>query len=174
MDVYSALGCGIRGATAVFAAVLLHEAGHLIACRILRVPLRQFRLKIGGAVLGYDASSVSYGKEAIVAAAGPLAGLGGTALAAWTDSPRTAFFGLVCLSLSVFNLLPIPPLDGGVLLSCALFGCLDADNAARVLSAVRHGGVILLWICAVLLQLRCGGNLSLLVISVFLLVRLSE
>ena len=81
---------------------------------------------------------------------------------------------MASLVLSLFNLLPIPPLDGGVILSAFLHMYLEEDRCARILFTLRRVGTVLMWLLAVTLQLRCGGNLSLLILSVCLLVRLTE
>ncbi len=166
---------GARDTAPLLAAAALHEAGHISACLLLRVPLRGFRIHAAGAVIGYDAAALPYSAEAWIAAAGPSAGLCGTAAAAlWGNGRGAALFAAASLVLSVFNLLPIPPLDGGVILSALLHRHLTADTCARILSVLRHCGTILLWILSVIVQLRCGGNLSLLIISVCMLVRLAE
>ena len=165
---------GIRDILPFLAAALLHEAGHILACVLLHVPLRFFRLHSAGAVIGYDASRLSYPAEALIAAAGPLAGFLGAAAVLGKRGHSSFLFGTASLALSLFNLLPIPPMDGGMILSALLRMRFEEDRCARILFAVRRAGTVLMWLLAVTLQLRCGGNLSLLIISVFLLVRLTE
>lgn len=166
---------GIRDTLPLLAAAALHEAGHILACMLFHVPMRGFRLHTAGAVIGYDAASLPYFKEAWIAASGPIAGICGTAAAAlWGSGRSAALFAAASLGLSVFNLLPILPLDGGVILSAILHLHFAADTCAGVLSCFRHAGTILLWILSVTVQLRCGGNLSLLIVSVCMLIRLAE
>ena len=68
---------GVRDSLPFLLAALLHESGHLLACRLFRVPISFFRPTFSGAVIGYDPSTVSYRGEIWVAAAGPLANLAG-------------------------------------------------------------------------------------------------
>jgi len=155
-------------------ALLLHEAGHAAACACLRVPIRFFRTSPIGAVIGYDPSSISYFAEAVIAAAGPAVGLVSAALLLPFPAGRgTVLFGCASLGLSLLNLLPISRLDGGVLLR-ALLCCIGPPQRwDPLLAALSAAFTVLLWICAVSLQLRCGGNLSLLLLSVCMLTSLS-
>ncbi|MBQ1976020.1 MAG: hypothetical protein II227_01120, partial [Clostridia bacterium] len=68
---------GVRDSLPFLLAALLHESGHLLACRFLRVPIRFVRTTVTGAVIGYDPSSLSYAREIWIAAAGPLMNLAG-------------------------------------------------------------------------------------------------
>ena len=83
------------------AAALLHEAGHALACLSLGVPIRHFRPRFLGAVIGYDASGLSYRHEAWIAAAGPAANLLGVLACLPGECGRgRALFGVACLALS--------------------------------------------------------------------------
>ena len=166
---------GMRDTLPLLAAAALHEAGHIFACLLFRVPIRFFRIHTSGAVIGYDTAALPYSAEAWIAAAGPIAGLCGTAAAVlWGNERSAVLFASVSLGLSVFNLLPVPPLDGGVILSALLHQFFRADTCEKILSVFRHAGTVLLWIFSVSVQLRCGGNLSLLIISICMLIRLAE
>ncbi len=102
------------------AAVLLpaaaHEAGHLLALWLLGLPVRSFRVDLQGLCIEYGGAAGAVG-HALVAAAGPLAGL----LYAFATSRAAAKLGSdwlyltsgVSILLSLFNLLPALPLDGG-------------------------------------------------------------
>ena len=169
----SLLAEGWRDALPILLAALLHEAGHGLACRMLGVPLRFFRPIAGGAVIGYDASRISYTREAWIAAAGPLANLAGAILCFPGDCSRgRALFGISCLALALFNFLPIRNLDGGTFLAAVLQNHMDIRRCDRICSALSAACTVAVWIGAVSVQLRCGGNLSLLLISVYLLTRI--
>ena len=169
----SLLAEGWRDALPILLAALLHEAGHGVACRMLGVPLRFFRPIAGGAVIGYDASRISYAREAWIAAAGPLANLAGAILSFPGDCSRgRALFGISCLALALFNFLPIRNLDGGTFLAAVLQNRMEIRRCDRICSALSAACTVAVWIGAVSVQLRCGGNLSLLLISVYLLTRI--
>ncbi len=163
---------GILDALPVVLAAFLHEGGHYLACRLLRVPVRFFRPAVTGAVIGYDGSMLSYGREIAVAAAGPLVNLLSAGLSLGCRGRFFALFGVSSLGLALFNLLPHRRLDGGVILHALLCVWWGADPAARAAEVLSFCGTVLLWMCAALVQLRCGGNLSLLLISVYLILSL--
>ena len=165
---------GIPDTLCVIGAAALHEAGHLLACLLLHVPIRSFHPAPGGARICYDPCAVSYPAEALIAAAGPAAGLlGAAACIPGVCGRQRALFGMCSLSLSLFNLLPVRGLDGGVLLAALAEwrgGCGAGERALRAASPVC---TVLLWMCAAAVQLRTGGNLSLFLVSVYLLTALA-
>ena len=163
---------GIRDALPVLLAALLHEGGHYLVCRLLRVPVRFFRPAVTGAVIGYDGSLLSYGREIAVAAAGPLLNLLTAGLVLGCRGRFFALLGVSSLGLALFNLVPHRRLDGGGILHALLCMIWGAEPAARVTEVLSFCGTVFLWMCASLVQLRCGGNLSLFFISLYLLLSL--
>ena len=113
---------------AVLLPIAVHEAGHLTALWLLGLPLRGVRIELRGLCLEYGGSAGAF-THALAAAAGPLAG-GAYAFAASHIGNRLGSDWLcltagVSLLLSLFNLLPALPLDGGTILlhlSCAVLG----------------------------------------------------
>ncbi len=154
----------------VLLAALLHECGHLLACFLLGVPIRAFSPLAAGAVIGYDAISLSYPQEMAAAAAGPLVNLLSFFLMLPCRGRFAALFGMASLALALFNLLPHRRLDGGVILSACFSALMGADFSARVVHILSVGITVLLWMSAAAVQLRCGGNLSLLFVSVYFLM----
>lgn len=166
---------GLRDSLPFLLAALLHEGGHLLACRLLGVPIRYFRPTVAGAILGYDASALSYAREAMIAAAGPVANLVGFLLCFPGECSRgRALFGVACLSLSFFNLLPVQRLDGGVILSDYLISRRGPVRGSQICEKISLVCTVLLWMCAAAVQIRCGGNLSVFLISVYLLTKIAE
>ena len=109
---------------ALLLPVMVHELGHLAAILALGLWVEGIRASLGGFTINYGGDTSPAG-QALIAAAGPAAGLG----FAWLASRLGLEFGVewLCLSagmsllLSLFNLLPVPPLDGGQL--CAALAC---------------------------------------------------
>lgn len=93
-------------------AAALHEGGHYAALRLLGGRVRRFRLTAAGGAMYYWLPSDSRIKRALIAAAGPTAGL---AAAYGAAGHGLYVFGGANLLLSLLNLLPVPPLDGGVI-----------------------------------------------------------
>ena len=116
--------------SAAVPAVLVHEAGHYLALRLCRRRVRSVRVGVLGLALDY-AGSLDDRQTIVCAAGGPLAGLL-YALVFCTLSRRfLRLSGAVSCALTLFNLLPILPLDGGRIVA-ALIG---EENALRVSQA---------------------------------------
>lgn len=116
------------------AACILHEGGHVVAAAILGGQVEELSLTAVGAELriGYSVP-LSYGQDSVVALAGPAANLlfGVLALAmGWTLA------AVLTLSVGLFNLLPILPLDGGRVVYGLLASRLDPDWAERLMTAL--------------------------------------
>lgn len=98
---------------AAVTAACVHELGHLLALRLLGAGHSEIRVGCTGAKI-HAAFSEPW-RELVCAAAGPAGGLLLLLVARWF--PRIAVCGL---AQSVYNLLPIYPLDGGRMLHSAL------------------------------------------------------
>ncbi len=163
---------GIEYVLLVVLAASLHEAGHIIAAKVMRVPSAGgFPLPFGLS-LKYDFSGVSYQKEAAVSAAGALFNVAACAVTLVLfphPGNHAVFFIFSNMSLALFNLMPVSPLDGSGILRailCIFFEPRTAFRAASWVSAVFSAAFFAF---TVYIQLRIGANLSLMFISVFLL-----
>lgn len=120
--------------TATAAAIAVHELGHLAALKAFRLDVCSLRAELSGMCISYRGGGTA--ANIIAAAAGPLMGL----LYAFASSRVSAAAGeawfalssgISCI-LSLFNLLPIMPLDGGRILSEILTAICGEVKAARV------------------------------------------
>ena len=116
-------------------AAILHELGHCAACSLAGAPVTSARFGGSGAVL--RTAPMSYRAECLCALAGPAVNLllCTLLLRIW---PAVA---LVSFLLAVFNLLPLPPLDGGRALRCLLLMTLPEAQAEKKLRFCR----VLFW-----------------------------
>lgn len=162
---------GMEGIWAVVISVFVHEMGHVVAARLLGVRISRFELSMLGARLGI-CGELSYVGEVLLAAGGPFFGL----LFSLTVHLLGGLFGgifkeycsllsLISLCLSIFNLLPLPSMDGGRICFCALcslFGLRLARWISRLLAFLC---LFSLWLLSVYLLLRSELGLSMLVFS---------
>lgn len=110
----------IRGLAALALAVSAHELGHVAALRLCGSSIRGFRADLGGLLIIPD-SGLSPGSELFCLAAGPFSGLLYAFFASCSSSGLLLCSSGMSLALSLFNLLPCPPLDGGGI-TTAIFG----------------------------------------------------
>lgn len=113
-------------------AAAFHELCHVLAVLALGGSLRGLRIGAKGAVL--RASAMEPGQILVSTLAGPLGSLSLVWLAG--RLPRLAFCGL---AQGLYNLLPLPGLDGGQLLSCGAHLLLSPSWAERVCAWARWG-----------------------------------
>lgn len=155
---------------AVILAAAVHECGHLLAARWLKIPLHAMRLDLLGARLELSGGLLSFSEEWLLCAAGPLFSL----LLSVVVSPLWRFFELAvlvsCASLllGLLNLLPIRTFDGGRMLDAFLSFRFGAEASERALRLTSLLSLFLIWCGSVYLLLRVGDGLSLLSFSMSL------
>ena len=127
---------------AAVVAASFHEHCHIFAIMLMGGEVKSFRVGAGGAEIHTD--SMSAGKEFFSTLAGPLGGLCLLFLVRWF--PRVA----VCAGIqSLYNLLPVYPLDGGRALYCAARWVLPPGKAeimCEVVCNVCLCGIVILGI----------------------------
>ena len=104
-------------------AVIIHEAFHVLALFIFKYKIFAIHITLGGAVL--ETEPLKRWHELVCALAGPLGGLLLVLLAPWL--PRVAICACV---QTMYNLLPLYPLDGGRALRC-IAGMLTSDQKSE-------------------------------------------
>jgi Zn-dependent protease/CBS domain-containing protein len=121
------------------ACVVIHEAGHLGAARLLRFPMPALNLHPIGVLVRRGREDSEPGRTFMVAAAGPAANL-----VAWfvlaTIQPQAGTIGgevvyfatMFNLALALLHLLPGLPLDGGRMLRAAIWFGADYSSGTRI------------------------------------------
>ncbi len=120
----------IKWLLAAMVAAAYHELCHILAIRLCRGDIHQLDVSSEGANLSI--SSLSSSQELICALAGPLGGLCLLFFSRWI--PRIA----VCAAFqSLYNLLPIYPLDGGRALWCGISMVINEQRAKKLCKGVE-------------------------------------
>ena len=103
----------LRWLIAMVVAAAVHEAGHLLALRFSKVEVEKLALDLMGARI--IVKPLTLKQECLCACAGPAAGL--LLIGVGRFYPELA----VCaFAQSLYNMIPIMPLDGGRIIRCAL------------------------------------------------------
>jgi stage IV sporulation protein FB len=147
-------------------SVFCHEAGHFLALKLFHTPVRSLSVTITGLSAVCDRTELTYGAEALCVLAGPLFG----ALLAF--SAAAAGYNLlagVSMLLTLFNLIPVYPLDGGRLLELIMsyiFGVATGEKVARTVGAAVS---FLLFVLGIYMCLFMRGGLTLPLLGAWLL-----
>ena len=147
-------------------AVLLHEIGHMLCAKLLKIKIKSFELSLFGGRIKTQ-KEPSYVDELIFALGGPLAGFVGfaftykIALNNLTIPFCQSFlfpFSIISLCLSVFNLIPLTSLDGGRILKCSLCLLFSLDTADRILRITSFLTLLSLWLLSVYMMLKIANG----------------
>lgn len=155
---------------ALLAAVAVHEAGHLLAAKVLSLPVRKLDLDVFGARL-LTAPLPSYRAEAFLAGAGPLFSLVLGFLFLPCKVPFFTTVSALSFSFALLNLLPVADFDGGRLLSALLAFRLGPFRAARLLDLSSYLSLLFLFSLSACLLLRFGQDPALAVLCAALFAR---
>ena len=132
---------------------VLHEMGHLAAFCAFRIPIAEIRFELFGIAILPEKSRLIPNKTMLICLlAGPCVNLllfgSGVILGQFFDlTGAIRLFVTANLILSLFNLLPMMPLDGGRLLALLLgrlLGATRAENGMRIFSGLFGIGLLIL------------------------------
>lgn len=171
----SILGNYYREFTAAYLCALLHELGHAAAARCLGVSFLYIEIQPFGVCIKLNTDKLKTPRqEILIAAAGPAVSLCLAAASPYLPLPCSDMYFFYCnISMAAINLLPALPLDGGRILKAVLsyrFGSVRAYNLTVSASKLP---IALLLLLSVYGLLTMRFNLSLILISAFLLSNLA-
>lgn len=128
-------------------AAAIHELSHILMLRILRIRILSLSLGAGGATI--TSEPMKPFQELLCALAGPVGGL--SALLLLRLMPQVALSAAV---QSLYNILPVYPLDGGRALKCAAACIFGEDNAKNVSKIVTIAVIFFLTAAGFLISYR--------------------
>lgn len=147
-------------------AIILHELGHILSAFILKIKIQSFELSILGARITTK-ESLSYIDELLFSLGGPLMGIIGFI---FTLSPSLNYadfpicqdflfpFSILSLCLSIFNLIPLPSLDGGRILKCLVCLIFSLPTADKILHFTYFLTLLCLWMLSVYMMLKTSNG----------------
>ena len=176
---------------AMITCAAIHESGHLLCAKILKIKIREMVIDIGGAKIYPYSNSYPYSYELLLTFAGPFANLLlATALnLICRDSlyiqnlTKNAFDGNLSfweyayafsVLQALLNLIPINTLDGGRILKCTLCILFSQKVGDTILKTTTLIFSLILWIISVYFLLGSGGGISLFVFSICMFLKIFE
>ena len=150
----------------VLLAYVLHESGHIIVARFFGMHISAIRFGALGIHMIGDTRSVSFLRRAAISLSGPFANF----LACLCLLPFGARWFTPEILLFVFHILPAAPLDGGAALYSVLCSVLDEKAAAGWCTGISVILAFLLGVLGFFVLLQSGGNFSLLLAAVYILI----
>jgi Zn-dependent protease len=159
-----------------FLAAAFHECGHILFARLMKIPLKDFKLDLLGAKINISDGLISYRAEFLLCAAGPLFSVGLGLLLLYSHRLPVSTEAHTLLSatgdssffLGVLNLLPVHGFDGSRMLSSVL-SVLISDRFAEKADRFFTGFfLIFLWGISVYMMLINGNGLFLFTFSVMI------
>lgn len=161
---------GLENGSIMLFCVLLHESAHLMMMVRFRCPPEQVQVSGLGMQLRLpQGSAIPYREAVWVSLAGPCANL---LLALLCFPLGMHSMAMMNLSLGLFHLLPVEPLDGGLALKAALCLCFSPDKAGKISFILSFLILLPVMIAGFLVLLHTRNNFSLLAVSIYLMLYL--
>lgn len=167
----------------------IHESGHILAARLLKIQIREISISVGGAKIYPRSYTHSYVQEILMCAAGPAASAVTALFTAFADNTLYIMhegcteYGDLTFSSYVFifstvqlfiNMLPIKDLDGGRVIHCLISLLFGHEAGKKVILATTMLFSLLMWTASVYFLIRNGGGISLFVFSLCMLAKTFE
>lgn len=157
----------------LFASVILHELGHVLAAKKLKIEVYEIELMpYGGVARMEELSKFGGAAEAVVSFAGPAASLALALVSSLFRDISGAFESAFRYNLIMcgFNLLPIIPLDGGKIARNLLVFFMGYRQATRILIMAGRAAAFLLLGYNVYMLTGGGKSAALIIAAVFIYI----
>ena len=157
-------------------AAALHEIGHLVAARVMHIPIGAMRFDLLGARIDVKGRILSYGEEWLLCMSGPLSSLVFSLIGSffWSHTKLAIAFSCASLLLGLLNLLPIQTFDGGRMLECALLSFTTPQKTESILRGCTFLFLWLLWAFSAYLMIKIADGISLFFFTLTLFARFFE
>lgn len=168
---FDAVALGLMQAVALFAAILVHEAGHAVVALGMNSRVHGITLMFFGGYASMSNLPRAPLRQAAISLAGPGAGvllwIVASALGAHVPGSLLAVFlfmvAKMSLYLSVFNMIPALPLDGGNVLRSVLANFKGRQFATAVACRISRWIAVAMGLCGLF-----NGRLLLILVAFFI------
>lgn len=155
--------CGAEKSLLMLTAVIIHEIGHIIIITVSGQKIMSVTLLPCGLDISREGKS-SYLTDAAVYIFGPLFNFIFSSLFIFLYPPLFP----ANIAFGIFNLLPVPPLDGGCALRALLRHITDIVTADAVMRAISAVTLFITYIGAIVILMLSEWNISLLLVCIML------
>lgn len=157
-------------------AALLHESGHVVCALLLHIHPQSITLGACGMEMRVDTTLTSFRRETALALAGPASNFICALCAALGYAAFQQEIWIVCavthIVTGVFNLLPVPGLDGGTALTCLLAPRIGREKTDKALLVTAVIFLFPLGAVGFSMFLRAQANITLLLTSIYICILL--
>lgn len=157
----------------IFAAILIHEAGHIIAICIIGGKIEKIEITPFGLVIRRSRLISSYMSDFFVYISGPalnfVFALAFLPCLSVLDNPMS-LFAFQNLSFGLLNLLPISSLDGGRAVESLILTHHNEETARQCTKILSVVVLLCAWVAAIYFLLFTGSGISLFLFSFWLLL----
>lgn len=154
-------------------SAVIHESGHLFILHIFGVHPSKISLKLTDTRIVCDLTELSFQKELLAMAAGPLANILVSLIAFVLNKCfNIATFRNLCsasLCIGIFNLLPVRSLDGEQILSLLLMRKTELSRKNLIINIISAIIILPVATAGFVLVISCKHNYTLLIVAVFLI-----
>ena len=157
----------------LYTAVMLHESAHYVACRVLKEKVSELRFTVYGVNLRIT-DVINPVHSMIISAAGPVMSFFLICFFGGFSSPDMNIFKVSNWAVLILNIFPALPLDGGVFFKNVMAYRLGYVRAHKYAVDMTRFVAVIFAFFGIIFLLLSKYNISLLVISAFLVYNLRE
>ncbi len=164
--------------------IICHELGHIAVATICGAKLNNFRLLPVGVNASIDDLECSKTQKILIYVAGPLVNIVVAVSLYWVHIREVSVWGastfkimpaiIINIWLAIFNLIPVPPLDGGKISMEILSGCLGLFRANKLMHIFSMFFSFVIICIGTVVLIKSGYNGSFILIGVYILFLLRK
>lgn len=175
------VGGDARVFAALIFAAIIHEIGHILSIKMFGMEIKEVNITAVGASIQKTGYS-SYKRDIAVSAMGPAVSFSAFIISyiiyiGMGAGVQGTFLSVFCglnLILCILNLIPVLPLDGGVMLFSYLLLKYDISHARKLMFYISLSAAVILFALGCICFYYTKFNISIMLIALFLLFCVSR